>query len=42
MCKPCCAARGIAAEDLHPAFRVGTGVDAMAVILEDDVTTLTF
>jgi len=42
VCKPCCAARGIAAEDLHPSFRIGTGVDAMAIILEDDVTTLTF
>ena len=42
VCKPCCAARGIVAEDLHPAFHIGTGVDAMGSILEDDVTTLTF
>lgn len=42
VCKPCCAARGIVAEDLHPAFRIGTGVDAMALILQDDITTLTF
>lgn len=42
VCKPCCAARGIVAEDLHPAFKIGTGVDAMAIVLQDDVTTLTF
>lgn len=42
VCKPCCAARGISQEDLHPAFKMGTGLQAMENVMADGVTTLTF
>jgi|GEM_PF-250909 len=42
VCTPCCAARGVVAEDLDPLWAMGAGVAAMDAITGDGVTTLTF
>ena len=42
VCTPCCAARGVTAEDLDPLWSLGTGAAAMDAITGDGVTTLTF
>ena len=42
VCTPCCQARGILAEDLDPLWVLGTGGQAMDLLLEDGVTCLSF
>lgn len=42
VCKPCCYARGIESENFYHQWTLGTGVDAMGIILQPGVSTLTF
>lgn len=42
VCKPCCHARSIEADDFYHMWQIGTGGDAMGIMTQDGVTTLTF
>lgn len=43
VCKPCCMARGLEGDEaLYYKWNLGTGKDALDIILSPGVTTLTF